>query len=396
MRLSPDLRLTIGFLLTAACTGCATPRLDLGRRTGGSAALFAQFRAYDGRTGRPLNFTDVVRRCATADVIVFGEEHSDVVCNQLQAQLFHALLTQPRPVALAMEFFEADTQASLDAYLARRIDEPAFHRQTRQGRDYVVTHRPLIELARATHTPVIAANAPRRLVRAYRKSGLDYRDFRAGLPAEDQRWLPRRNTYLSGPYEDRFLELMSGHDADAPTPAPQPASAPASQPSEPAATAPADTPPPAAPADTHPAAEPAATHPGDPQPTTQPTESRPVAAPAESQPAIAPSPDPSNSPQRMYWAQLLWDEAMAESVALARRSRPYQRVLLIVGAFHVAHEGGTTEKIRARRPRDRIVTLVYRGRTDGGLGLEPEDVGAGDVLLYGVKPPVELAGSRGG
>lgn len=386
MRHDTRARLIIGLLLTAVCAGCATPHLDLWKRTGGSAALFAQFRAYDGRTGRPLSFADVARRCATADVIVFGEEHSDAVCNQLEAQVFHAVLEQPRPVALAMEFFEADTQASLDAYLARRIDEPAFRQQTRQGRAYVLSHRPLIELARAAHAPVIAANAPRRLVRAYRKSGLEYREFRATLPAEDQRWLPRRNTYLSGPYEDRFLELMSGHGGETLPPAPQPASAPATQPAEPSTTAPSDT---------QPAAEPLTSSPVDTT-TTMPADSQPAGPPVESQPTAAPSEDPSNTPERLYLAQLLWDEAMAESVALARRTHAHQRVLLVVGVFHVEHDGGTVEKLRSRRPRDRVLTLVYRGRPDAELRLDRDDLGAGDVVLYGVKPPAESAAARGG
>ena len=135
-------------LLASCCTqlcGCAgLSRGSLQARTGGSAALYGQFQVYDGRS----------------------EEHNNAVCNQLEAQLLYAL-SQKHPTALAMEFFEADTQASLSAYLSGRIEEDAFRQQTRQKSSYLLSHRPLIELSRAARIPVIAANIPRRLVRAF-------------------------------------------------------------------------------------------------------------------------------------------------------------------------------------------------------------------------------------
>src|SRR5262245_61929623 len=159
---------TIGVLICIALAGCAGRAGDLVVETGGSATLFGQFAAFDGRTGSPISFGEVVRRCDAADVVFFGEQHSTSVCNQLEAELLHALARQPRPVALSMEFFETDTQAALDAYLSGRIDEAAFIKQTRQNSDYWLAHRPLIEMCRTWRMPVIAANTPRRLIRAYR------------------------------------------------------------------------------------------------------------------------------------------------------------------------------------------------------------------------------------
>lgn len=359
-------------LLLTGCTGI--DRVNLVEQTGGNAALFAQFQAYDGHSGRPLSFRDIVSRCRGADVILFGEEHSDAVCNQLEAQLLYALASQPRPVALALEFFEADTQAALDAYLRGRTTEPAFRKQTRQGRAYVLAHRPLIELCRTADIPAVAANVPRRLVRDYRKSELSYEEYRAGLEAADQCWLPLTNTYLTGPYEDRFFDLMSGHEA-AVRPTTQPASAPATQ----AASAPAAPPTP------HPASAPA-TMPATP-PTTQPTSmptSRPHPPPV-SQPVTA---MPAASKTASYYrSQLLWDQSMAESLATFRARFPNHRVMLIVGGFHVAHTGGTARKFHELRPHDRIVTVAYHSTTDGRFEFDEEDRGAGDIVIYGIKPP---------
>src|SRR5262245_61977837 len=136
-------RVGIGGVLTClALAGCAGRAGNLVVETGGSATLFGQFGAFDGRSGSPISFADVVQRCNGADVVFFGEMHSTSVCNQLEAELLHALARQSRPVALSMEFFETDTQAALDAYLAGRIDEAAFIAQTRQNSDYWLAHRP--------------------------------------------------------------------------------------------------------------------------------------------------------------------------------------------------------------------------------------------------------------
>jgi uncharacterized iron-regulated protein len=368
-------------LWASGCTGAQ--RLDLAEQTGGSAALFGQFRAYDGRTGRPLTFAQVVRRCAAADVVLVGERHSDAVCNQIEAQLLAALLAQRRPVALAMEFFEADTQASVDAYLARRIDESAFYEQTRRSPSYVRSHRPLVELCRAAGVPVIAANAPRGLVRAYRVSGQPYSEFRAALDPEQQRWLPPTCEDLGGAYRERFMEVMASHVAP-----PAPATP---EPSEPAAS-PADAP----------SVEEMTT----PAPTSAPSAEEPAAAdesaaegPAVAQPAVERS--EAASPAAFYRAQLLWDEAMADALAAFRERFSAHRMMLVVGAFHVAHEGGTTVKYRQRRPQDHVVTVVYVASEDGALAFDQADRGAGDILVYGVTPPpsrrkAEPAGSSPG
>jgi uncharacterized iron-regulated protein len=347
-------------LLLALHAGCAgVTRREVAERGAGSAALFGQFQACDGRTGRPMSWAQVVRRCGRADVILFGEQHADPVCNQLEAQLFASLAARQRRVALAMEFFEADTQASLDAYLRGRIDEPAYREQTRQGRAYVLSHRPLLELCRAAHIPVIAANAPRRLVRAYRTSDREYDAFRAELDPAEQRWLPAGNELLAGPYEERFLAMMREHGPFGP--GAQPASAPAT------ASSPTTLP------TTEPVAE------------TQPTATTaPVSQPA----ADAPT---EESAERFFLAQLLWDEAMADALADYRARYPTYRVMLIVGGFHVAHDGGTLLKLRLRRPHDRIVTIVYGSTTDGRFPFDGEDRDAGDIVLYGIAPPEEAS-----
>jgi uncharacterized iron-regulated protein len=391
-------------ILSVAFAGCtASDHVNLTAHTGGSAFLFHQFQAFDGDTGRPLRFNDVVQRCRGADVILFGEQHGNPVCNQLEAQLLYGLLNTGRPMMLAMEFFETDMQATLEAYLAGRLAEPDFLELSNRRSFYLETHRPLIELCRVSRVPVTAANAPRRLVTQYRKSELSYDEYRAGLEPADRQWLPADNEYLAGDYRDRFAELMQEHNAGL-KPASQPTSQLASQPATQAASQPTS----------YPASAPSTSQPHEPlvsQPVSRPADEladeKPASMPtdalatmpttsAATMPASMPGSMPTSMPggmpalppwQELYKAQLLWDQAMSESVADFRDRYPNRRVMLVVGGFHVARDGGTVQKLRRRRPDDKLLSIVFRDSPNGQFTFDEEDRGAGDIIIYGLTPP---------
>lgn len=464
------LSLAAALLILSGCTPLISRQVQL--QTGGNAALFNQFKAYDARTGRLLNFPQLVRMCDDADVIFFGEAHGDTVCNQIQAQLFAALHQARRPLALAMEFFEADTQAALNAYLRERLPELDFREQARQSDAYVLSHRPLIEYCAHANIPVIAANAPRSLVRAYRISETDFDAFCQALPPDDLRWLPTHFEPVAGQYYLRFLDIMGGHsmpnddDHEDGQPDPQPAddaATPAMPPKHPEhppvgeTTEPGDHPSPQSqpadhpePPNDHPAPHPHPKHPPSAQtlPESQeqtdehPTQPQPPADPAtqppdappehqdhtgtsadQYQPADSAKPphhaetpqddkvtqdtdeapelpengedpvesedkyEPGTSVERFYQAMLLWDNAMAESIARYRDQYPRRRVMLIVGMFHVESDGGTAQAYDARRPDDRTLTIVYRPQSDPDLPFDPEDRHAGNIIIYGLQKP---------
>lgn len=430
------LALSLGLL-----AGCASSTPRLGRpaiEALGSGSLVGQYRAFDGRTGREITLTQAAQIARRADVVLFGEEHNDFVCNQIEAQLL-ASLAADRPTSLAMEFFETDTQAALDAYLDGRLDEADFLKAGRQGKAYPRSHRPLIEICRAMNLPVIAANTPRELVRRFRQSGLEYPEFVAALSPEERVLVPARFSLPLGAYFDRFKDAMGGHGAPPTAPAPKPESRPegesavemstlADRPgsSEPALT-PVEQTPDAIPrgeaeegsgtaASTHPATE-EDTDETQETPATVPAEGsgdarvapEPVSRPASlesetsaddeaatrtaesepsSQAASAPA-HPRMSQEEMvlsmFKAQSLWDDAMAESIANHRKRFADRRVMLVVGVFHVRDDGGTELKLRERRPRDRVVTIAYQGVNDLPTGLDPDDQGAAEIVIYGLK-----------
>ncbi len=82
-----------------------------------------------------------------------------------------------------------------------------------------------------------------------------------------------------------------------------------------------------------------------------------------------------------FRSQSMWDWTMAESVARGLdRGRP---VLLVVGRFHVDHDGGLTQALRSQRPDARILTVTFvdRDAPQAG-GLHREDAGRGDFIVY--------------
>ncbi len=165
---------------------------------------------YDGATGNPESLMVAAEAWKNADLVAFGELHGDRVGAKHQLALLQAMHEQERPVALAMEFFERDTQPVIDAYLAGEIDEATMRKKARQGRAYPHTHGPLIEFCKENGLKVIAANAPRRLVTAYRKQSEDYDTWRASLTEADQGWLPEETSIIEDEYHAKFMGLMGG------------------------------------------------------------------------------------------------------------------------------------------------------------------------------------------
>ncbi|MBL1377548.1 ChaN family lipoprotein [Zobellella iuensis] len=162
--------------------------------------------------GAPLNLSQAAKQLASADVIMVGELHGHQGIHRFQADLLARLLAQPRPLALAMEQFSRDRQPVLDAYLEGKLGEDAFIEQARAWPGYRSDYRPLVELARHAGIDVLAANAPRHIVRCIGREGPGYLDR---LPASHRAWVAERLTLTDDGYKARFM--ASRHHGQPPT-----------------------------------------------------------------------------------------------------------------------------------------------------------------------------------
>ncbi|MGE3180196.1 MAG: ChaN family lipoprotein [Phycisphaerae bacterium] len=337
----------LGLFIFAQCgiilgTGCAS--FPARQPAGADATGSGKYRIVHARTGRHVNMTALARACRKADVVFFGEQHYDAICSAAQLDLLEAW-SHPGAAALSMEFFDRDTQPDVDAYLAGRISEAEFLTATKRDKKYATSHRPLLEYCRTHHHPVIAANAPRALVRGYRNAGLPYAEYRKTLPAAEKRWLPVAFDQVSGSYEKSFREAMQHHAANADENGIRAVRAAAHAQLEP-----------------------------------PPVENMTEHLPGETKPAMP-------SVEQMFQAQLLWDNSMAEAIANFRNCFPAQPVLHIVGAFHVRAQGATAEIYHRRRPQDQSLTIVYETEAADGSTWKP-DPAVADYFILGLSNSV--------
>jgi len=98
-------------------------------------------------------------------------------------------------------------------------------------------------------------------------------------------------------------------------------------------------------------------------------------------------PAEGSSAERMVEGQLLWDEAMAESAARYLKEHPQQRMVVLVGAGHVAYRSGIPKRLNRRLPGDSAVVL-----TGTEFGIDPD---LADYLLLTESSALPASGKIG-
>jgi uncharacterized iron-regulated protein len=154
---------------------------------------------------------DVVANMANADVLFFGESHTDSIGHLLEELLWQKLSAKyPHKAALSMEMFETDSQPVLDEYLQGYIREKDMIKDARAWPNYK-DYRPMLEFAKTEKLPVIAANAPSRYVHMVTDKGL------LALQLLDKNALqhlaPLPIDTATGAYYEKFTAIMGGHTA---------------------------------------------------------------------------------------------------------------------------------------------------------------------------------------
>ncbi len=162
--------------------------------------------------GKPSSLKKIIKKVKKADVVFLGEYHDDSVGHALQFEIFKSVVGkygEKRKVALSLEMFERDVQVVLDEYLQGVITEKHFLASSRPWGNYKTDYRPLFELAKEKHLPVIAANAPRRYVNMVARLG---KDSVSKLSDEAKSWLPPLPIREpSKAYVAKLNALMGGH-----------------------------------------------------------------------------------------------------------------------------------------------------------------------------------------
>jgi uncharacterized iron-regulated protein len=171
--------------------------------------LAGHYKIYSTSKQKIATLDDIVDDMSKANVLFFGEEHNDSTGHYLEYAIFKKMTEKyPGKVALSMEMFETDCQNVLDEYLLGFIREKNFITEARAWHNYK-DYRPLVELAKSGHIPVVAANTPARYTNMVNRMGLGSLEQ---LPEKGRSYLPPLPIdTATGTYYNKFLKIMGGH-----------------------------------------------------------------------------------------------------------------------------------------------------------------------------------------
>lgn len=162
-------------------------------------------------TGSPLSLTALPQEIIDADVILVGEWHTHAGVHRFQTDLFKQLSATNPELALSMEQFSRNKQTVVNDYLTGKIGEQTLMSDANAWPNYESDYRPLIELAKAEERDVIAANAPKTIVKCIGQQGISYLDK---LDVDEKSWLAKNIDLSDSPYKSKFLSSMHHGDEE--------------------------------------------------------------------------------------------------------------------------------------------------------------------------------------
>ncbi|HVN23799.1 MAG TPA: ChaN family lipoprotein [Syntrophorhabdales bacterium] len=151
----------------------------------------------------------VIRHAAQKKIVYVGEAHDHFADHLVELEIIKGMHRSGPPVAIGMEMFPKSAQPALDDYVAGRIDERQFLKQSRYftgwGFDYKL-YRPILNYARAQGIPVVALNAEKELVRKIYRAGLN------SLSPEEKSKLPASLDFSDRSYEEKLKSVFKEHE----------------------------------------------------------------------------------------------------------------------------------------------------------------------------------------
>jgi uncharacterized iron-regulated protein len=123
---------------------------------------------WDTRAERFASRAELIERARRARYVLLGETHDNAEHHRLQLGVIEALAAHGQPRVLAMEQFDSDYQAALDAARASGADAERLAdagRFDRKGWNWPL-YRPLVQFALERGWPLAAANLSRSEARA--------------------------------------------------------------------------------------------------------------------------------------------------------------------------------------------------------------------------------------
>lgn len=142
-------------------------------------------------------------------VVFVGEQHDRLDHHVIQLDVIEYLHSLGTPLAIGLEFFQQPFQATLDAYVAGRIDEQEMLEKTEYFSRWAFDYRlyaPILRFARENSIPLVALNVPSDIVRQTSREGL------ASLDARQASFVPKNIDRNVIDYEARIRDSFEAHE----------------------------------------------------------------------------------------------------------------------------------------------------------------------------------------
>jgi len=166
--------------LAAGCGGAARTGARGPSEARGVEAAALPFRMLRARGGQEITWDAFLAELDGAAAVCVGENHRNPHDHWAQLHLLDQLTARNRKAgvatALGMEMFQRPFQGVLDDFAAGRIDEAALLSRSgwkdRWGFDWAL-YRPMVVLARDRGATLLALNIPRELTKKVSRRGID-------------------------------------------------------------------------------------------------------------------------------------------------------------------------------------------------------------------------------
>lgn len=170
---------------------------------------------WDVRQHRFITASALLHKLATTDFVLLGEVHDNPEHHARQAAVLASLVQAGRKPALAMEQFDRENQAAIDAALAAGADAEAIAvagRMDRKGWRWA-GYEPLVRIAVSSKLPIVAANLSRRAARDVAAQGFDRLDVSPAALALLAVWTAEREGVLVATIVEGHCGQLRSEDA---------------------------------------------------------------------------------------------------------------------------------------------------------------------------------------
>ena len=124
--------------------------------------------------GHSADYADILKAAKNADVVFFGESHTNPICHWLELQLVKDLNAMTKgKLIIGAEMFERDNQLLLNEYISTMIRKKDFEAEAKLWPNYKTDYAPIVDYAAKKGIKFIATNIPRRFAAIVNLKGLE-------------------------------------------------------------------------------------------------------------------------------------------------------------------------------------------------------------------------------